>query len=312
MRPVEVAAILPRVNRTIRACVITRARTRSVVTPATGNLQDLALLAGEHEEMGLLHNLSCRRCFGQAMVRSAIAVPLVAAFSRARAGEKHEAPVPGAPVSAHSQVLDLSADAIQAKRPVDAMSAFLNGFHFYADDMGRQVEANHFCTHLTEDFHQCVIYDSDRADAKLIGIEYIVSEKLFRSLPAEEKRLWHSHHYEVKSGELIAPGVPEAAGHILMNDLAGTYGKTWHTWQVDRSPSFPTGIPQLMMGFVKDGQVDRRMLQDRDRRFGASVPALREGRSDIPWPKVDPGANAWQGGRTVQLRLEEVAVRGLK
>lgn len=206
----------------------------------------------------------------------------------------------------------MSADAMQAKRPVDAMSAFLNGFHFYADDMGRQVEANHFCTHLTEDFHQCVIYDSDRADAKLIGIEYIVSEKLFRSLPAEEKRLWHSHHYEVKSGELIAPGVPEAAGHILMKDLVTTYGKTWHTWQVDRYQNFPMGIPQLMMGFVKDGQVDPRMLEDRDRRFEASTSTLRKDRADIALPEVVPGANSWQSGRTVQLRLEEVAIRNVR
>ena len=263
--------------------------------------------------MGLLHDLTCRRCFGQSLVRSAVAVPLVAAFSRvARGGEKPEAPVPGAPVTAHSRMLDLSAKAMQAKRPVDAMSAFLNGFHFYADDMGRQVEANHFCTHLTEDFHQCVIYDSARTDAKLIGIEYIVSEKLFRSLPTEEKRLWHSHHYEVKSGELIAPGVPETAGHILMNDLVTTYGKTWHTWQVDRQPDFPMGIPQLMMGFVKDGQVDPHLLEDRDRRFSASTTALRQDRADIPSPELVPGANAWQGGRTVQLRLEEVAVRNVR
>ncbi len=93
------------------------------------------------------------------------------------------------------------------------MSAYLNGFHFYADDMGRQVEANHYCMHLNEDFHQCVIYDSNLATAKLIGIEYIVSERVFKTLPDDERRLWHSHNYEVKSGELIAPGVPEVAGH---------------------------------------------------------------------------------------------------
>ena len=263
--------------------------------------------------MGLLHNLTCRRCVGRALIRSAVSVPLAAAFSKAAsAGQKQEAAVPGAPVTAHSRMLDMSAKAVQAKRPVDAMSAFLNGFHFYADDMGRQVEANHFCTHLTEDFHQCVIYDSDRANAKLIGIEYIVSEKLFRSLPAEEKRLWHSHHYEIKSGELIAPGVPEAAGHILMKDLVTTYGKTLHTWQVDRYQNFPMGIPQLMMGFVKDGQIDPRMLEDRDRRFEASTSTLREDRADIAMPEVVPGANAWQSGKTMQLRLEEVVVRNIK
>ena len=61
--------------------------------------------------------------------------------------------------------------------------------------MGRQVEANHFCTHLSEDFHQCVIYHSNAETAKLIGVEYIVSERLFKSLPDDEKRLWHSHGY---------------------------------------------------------------------------------------------------------------------
>ncbi len=209
-------------------------------------------------------------------------------------------------------MLDTAADAVQSKRPISAMSEFLNGFHFYADDMGRQVEANHFCTHLSEDFHQCVIYDSNRSDAKLIGIEYIVSERVFKTLPDEEKRLWHSHNYEVKSGELLAPGVPEVAGHAFMESLVTTYGKTWHTWQIDRHPDFPVGIPQLMMGFVEDNQVNQQMLSDRDRRFGASTETLRKDRRDIPWPTLVAGANAWQSGKTVQLALQEVPVRNLR
>jgi len=264
--------------------------------------------------MSLLHNLTCRRCFSRSLVVSAVAAPIATILGgrAAWAEAKPETPVPGSPRTTKSAVLDTAADALQAKRPIDAMSEFLNGFHFYADDMGRQVEANHFCTHLTEDFHQCVIYSSNRADAKLIGIEYIVSERVFRSLPDEEKRLWHSHNYEVKSGELIAPGVPEAAGHALMTDLVTTYGKTWHTWQIDRDHDFPMGIPQLMMGFTKDGQINEPMLQDRDRRFGASTATLRKDRDDIPWPQVDAGANAWQSGKTVQLTLQEVPVRNLR
>ena len=43
-------------------------------------------------------------------------------------------------------VLHTGAWMLQSKPPLDAMSMFLNGFHFYADDMGRQVEAVHFCT----------------------------------------------------------------------------------------------------------------------------------------------------------------------
>ena len=40
--------------------------------------------------------------------------------------------------------------------------------------------------------------------------------------------------YEVKSGMLVAPSVPEMAEHMEMEKLVNTYGKTWHTWQVDR------------------------------------------------------------------------------
>jgi hypothetical protein len=46
-------------------------------------------------------------------------------------------------------------------------------------------------------------------DARLIGVEYIISEKLFDTLSDEEKRLWHSHDYEVKGGILFMPGVPK-------------------------------------------------------------------------------------------------------
>ncbi len=262
--------------------------------------------------MGFLHNVTCRRCFSRTLAASAVAAPVAALLGRKALAEDRGAKVPGGPMSARSHMLDTAADAIQVKRPIDAMSEYLNGFHFYADDMGRQVEAHHFCTHLTEDFHQCVIYDSNLSGAKLIGIEYIVSENVFRALPDDEKTLWHSHHYEVKSGELIAPGVPERAEHAFMSDLVTTYGKTWHTWQIDRDAGFPMGIPQLMMGFTKDGQVDRTLLQDRDRRLDVSFDERRASRGDIPMPDVAPGANSWQSGKVMQLRLEEVPVRNLR
>jgi hypothetical protein len=175
----------------------------------------------------------------------------------------------------------------------------------YADDMGRQVEASHFCIHLRHDLHQCVIFDRNAPDARLIGIEYIVSEERFRGLPDDEKRLWHSHHYEVKSGELVAPGIPDLAEHAYFSDLVTTYGKTFHTWQYDRD-DFPYGIPQLMMGLTGDGQINEALVQDRDRRLGVSSVHKRQNRADIPTPQVVPGANSWESGRTVQTRLQEM------
>ena len=264
--------------------------------------------------MSLVHALTCRRCFSGSLIATAVAAPLATLFGGRTAQAQHrpEQKPPGAPLSARSHILDTGADALQSKRPIDAMSEYLNGFHFYADDMGRQVEANHYCTHLTEDFHQCVIYSSNQRDAKLIGIEYIVSEKVFRSLPDEERKLWHSHDYEVKSGELVAPSVPNVAEHAFMKDLVTTYGKTWHTWQIDRDPAFPMGIPQLMMGFTKDGQITQGMLDDRDKRFGVSYMSQRKNRDDIPAPQPAGGANSWQSGKVMQLRLEEVPVKNMR
>jgi Protein of unknown function (DUF1264) len=235
---------------------------------------------------------------GLAAGAAAAAAGLLAhkAAAAAKVGQGH---------SLKRRVLDLAAGAVQPKYPPEAMSTYLNGFHMYADDMGRQVEASHFCIHLRHDLHQCVIFDRNASDARLIGIEYIVSEERFRALPDDEKRLWHSHHYEVKSGTLAAPGIPELAERAYFTDLVTTYGKTFHTWQYDRD-DFPYGIPQLMMGLTADGQLTEALVADRDQRLRLSSARKRRRRAGIPDPAVAPGANAWESGRTVQTRLEEM------
>jgi hypothetical protein len=208
---------------------------------------------------------------------------------------------PGAGKSARTQALETGAAVLQDKPPLDALNSYLDGFHFYNGNMAGQMEAHHYCGNLNEDVTQCVIYDGNVADAKIMGVEYIVSERLFRSLPESEKALWHSHVYEVKSGQLIAPGIPDVAEKELMKKLVTTYGKTWHTWHTDQHKELPMGVPQLMMGFIADGQVDPALVAARDRRFGVSSEANRRKRADIPAPEVAPGADAWSRGRVVQL-----------
>jgi hypothetical protein len=62
------------------------------------------------------------------------------------------------------------------------------------------MEAHHHVSQLNEDVHQAIIFDGNGEDAKIMGVEYIVSAKVFKTLDDEEKKLWHSHRYEVKSG----------------------------------------------------------------------------------------------------------------
>src|SRR5438105_6406104 len=190
--------------------------------------------------------------------------------------------------------------------PIGDIHAHVCGIHFYSVDMSRQIIAEHYCSHLSDEVLQGIIYDSNTPGARLIVVEYIVSGKIFESLPPEEKKLWHSHNYEVKSGVLTAPGVADAAEKDLMKVLIGTYGKTWHTWQVDRGDKLPMGIPQLMMAFTADGQAKANIVSERDKLYGASA-AKKTARADIPDAKHDPGADGWQNGQAVQLDLKTVA-----
>lgn len=214
---------------------------------------------------------------------------------------------PGAQKSIRTRALETGATVLQAKEPLGQFNVYLNGFHFANGRPDEQNEAHHYCEVVNEDFRQCVLFDGNGADAKLVGIEYVISRRVFEQLPMLERTLWHSHAYEVSSGLLIGPGLPEAAEHKLMEQLAGTYGKTWHTWHTERDVALPAGIPTLMAGFTGDDQIVPQRVQDRDRRFGIETSDRRMARSNIEAPGVLPGADAWQFGEPMQLMLHPVA-----
>lgn len=232
-----------------------------------------------------------------------IACALVLTVAACR-DSKTDSPVtpPGDEASAKTKVLEAGAAALQNKPPIEAINAYLDGFHFYNGRMNVQMEAHHYCSILNDDVIQCVIYDGNVKDAKIMGVEYIVSAKLFATLPDTEKAMWHSHVQEVKSGQLIAPGIPQVAEHALMEKLIGTYGKTWHTWHTDLDKGLPVGVPQLMMGFTADGQADAAMVTARDKRFGVDSAEKRKDRESIAAPPIDPGADGWQHGKTIQIQ----------
>jgi hypothetical protein len=209
---------------------------------------------------------------------------------------------PGSPTTTRTDALEAGATLLQRKEPLDALNTYLDGFHFYNGSMEQQMEAHHYCSLLNEDVTQCVIYDGNGSDAKIMGVEYIVSGKVFETLPPNEKHLWHSHVYEVRSGQLIAPGIPETAEKVLMAKIAGTYGKTWHTWHTDQDHALPLGTPMLMMGFTQDGQAHAQRVEARDQRLGIASADRRESRADLEYPQIDSDADAWQKGIVVQLQ----------
>ena len=158
---------------------------------------------------------------------------------------------------------------------------------------------------LTADLRQCLIYDSGRQDARLIGIEYMVPKHIYETLDREEQKLWHSHEYEVQSGMLIlAAQKPDSVTRDewdaletqAMKEVVGLYGKTWHFWQVDRGDELPLGRPVLMGSLTRDGQADlEKELASRNREFDVDhqqKAKLRE-KNGIRGPGVHKNADSW-------------------
>ncbi|KAG0241562.1 hypothetical protein BGW41_005722 [Actinomortierella wolfii] len=171
----------------------------------------------------------------------------------------------------------------------------------------------HVMPMLDEDRRQCLIYDRNAPDAKLIGIEYIISEKLFLTLPMEERKFWHSHKYECESGLLVQvakAGVPEAvvatAEQGPLKILVNTYGKTWQLWPLDESghcsSQVPMGPPKLLMSFTADHQVNKAKLEERDKEMNISTEKKRKEREGtIVGNPIAPGADQWCSGKIWQI-----------
>ncbi|KAJ8634398.1 hypothetical protein MRB53_027734 [Persea americana] len=212
--------------------------------------------------------------------------------------------VPGEPTQTGTALIETATGAVQGFAPINQIHQHLCAFHFYATDMSRQVEAHHFCSHQNEEMRQCLIYDSPESGAHLIGLEYIISENLFLTLPDNEKLLWHTHEYEVKSGISFMPGVPGAVQRRDLEKVCKTYGKTFHFWQVDKGDTLPLGLPQVMYAFTRDGQLDDNLVQDVEKRFGVSIAAERENRTYMTGPDhgVHPLANGSGKGLKTELR----------
>jgi len=181
---------------------------------------------------------------------------------------------------------------------------FLNGFHFLSDNTHAEISADHYCAIISNDFLQCVVYNTATTPTRLAGIEYIISATAFESLDYEERQLWHSHSFEVTSGFLIEPNMPASADHAIMEILVGTYGKTFHTWRYDQiNSSLPLGIPEIVMGFTGSSQITPDFVTERDVLFGVNTTAIRESRADIVAPAVIEGADSWKKGFILTLGL---------
>ena len=153
------------------------------------------------------------------------------------------------------------------------------------------------------DLRQCLIYDSCRPDAKLIGVEFMIPKERYEALDKEEQRYWHSHQFEVKSGMLV---LPYPASHQrrkdawddletqAMEEVVNLYGKLYHFWEVDKGHDLPLGPPKLMGSLTDSRQLDvDEVMQERNREQGIDQPNKRRLRDCIPLSGISQNADCW-------------------
>jgi hypothetical protein len=175
------------------------------------------------------------------------------------------------------------------------------GIHCAKKDPRIQIITQHYCGMVGAGMHQCLLYDSVGKNARLLGVEYIISDDVFRKLPDVEKRYWHPHTYEVLGGGLIAPAMQPDDEMAFMKGLLLTWGKSWHTWPDPTTP-VPMGEPLLMWSLTGDGQGDPKVIAARDKEFGVKTADVRKKRiatigcdvPAVPQPKdVDAIGRQW-------------------
>jgi hypothetical protein len=221
-----------------------------------------------------------------AMVRLVMIVMVLAAASACRGGDVEPDAAPaGREQTAKTTALEAGATVIQDVAPVGRINVYLVGFHPMKDEPSHQMESHHYCNQVNEDFAQCVLFDGNTPEANLHGIEYIISERLFESLPPEEQQYWHPHNYEILSGALVAPGLPDVAERALMEQKINSYGKTWHVWMTGvhgrQGDRLPFGPAHLAWSFNRDGEADPEMVRVRDERMGVDSAEKRRQREPL-------------------------------
>lgn len=193
----------------------------------------------------------------------------------------------GHPKSIKARLLELGADLMQDVAPMKQFDIYVAGLHCARHRPERQMSAHHYCRQVNQDFLQCVLFDGNTKEANLIGVEYIISERLFEQLPEEEKAYWHPHNYEILSGQLVAPGLPDVAEKAMLEMLMNSYGKTWHTWHTGGTgehaggDDLPLGEAMLMWSFNRDGEADPGLRQALQQELGYSEEQKRRHRADL-------------------------------
>lgn len=106
--------------------------------------------------------------------------------------------------------------------------------------------AHHYCKGVAGGMFECLLFESDEPDARLVGVEAVIDAATWQGFDAAEQPLWHYHKEEIPLLQPTLPGLSEEEAAGVAQSLEETYGKVYILWDPTVS-ELPTGQP-----FVQD------------------------------------------------------------
>lgn len=129
-----------------------------------------------------------------------------------------------------------------SSKPGDGFTLHIDArMHFTSNP---DIIAHHYCKTVAGGLIECLLFDSDAEDAKLVGVETVVSTDIYNTFSDAEKALWHYHKTELPRVEARLPDLPPEEAAKVVKSLEETYGKLYILWDPGKS-DLPIGNPSI-------------------------------------------------------------------
>jgi len=200
--------------------------------------------------------------------------------------------------SLKSGLLDTAGSQVQNHAPVDQLDLHLISLPCYTHNLHKQRLTHHYCHRIEPGIWQCVMYDGPEKNSRLIGVEWVIDEQHYKTVPQSEQRMWHTHHQEVRGGNTLAPGLPAQAEIAVMQELANTYGYAVHF--LAEGDRFPSGPPKLIVTLctpeTQSKLLDKSVWKEKDEVSSSASQAKAIERHSLEYHDRLPGADQWERG----------------
>jgi hypothetical protein len=144
--------------------------------------------------------------------------------------------------SVHSSIAEAIGTEASIARELHFPLTFA-GAHGWPNRPGSPGVARRDCEPVNNLVSHRLLYDGPSPDARLIGVEYLVSDEVYRRMPAEERLYWHAHGCEGDAGLPSSPRPPRSDANATRVEVGTLWRKVYRTWvsggDYPRGPSWP-------------------------------------------------------------------------